>query len=566
MRLSVDGNTAHVADGDNGLTFIDISGSEPSSWSVVNTIATAGRAFRVVSSSDGNKIFVSERNVSGDYGGITQLVLTTPSSFSETSSSAAIDVNPVNDQPALDALSEVNIPEDAPEQTVSLTGINAGGGETQQLRVTATSGDTGLIPDPTVTYTFSESTGLLAFTPVADQHGTATITVTVEDGGFDNNLATPGDNETFSRTFTVNVAPVNDGADVGVPFSDQVISSSGPITVSVEGVFEDTKVSGTVVKFETNAPLADNDFYVELTGNTPFTNANFLSYVNSGAYDNSMFHRSVSNFVIQGGGFEAPTIAADQPGSDPIAIPTTGTVQNEPGNLNTRGTIAMAKLGDLPDSATNQFFFNMADNEFLDTQNGGFTAFGDVLGSGMTVVDAIGSKRTYDASAYYSNTALSELPLWNVNQDNIILPNDFVKIENADVVTESALFTYSASSSDPAKLTASFNGNGDLVLTPVGDATDTVNVTVVATSSLDNSTASDTFSVTLEEVTGFGFIEVFAVPFSVTSSENGLELDDSKPTITGFGYPAASIEVFADLNRDGTAETSIGTTTVQRTV
>ena len=65
---------------------------------------------------------------------------------------------------------------------------------------------------------------------------------------------------------------------------------------------------------------------------------------------------------------------------------------------------------------------------------------------------------TYDATTYYSNTALSDLPLWNVNQDNIVRPNDFVKIENADVVTSQ---TYSS------KLIASFNGNGDLVLTPI---------------------------------------------------------------------------------------------------
>ena len=290
------------------------------------------------------------------------------------------------------------------------------------------------------------------------------------------------------------------GADVAIPFSDQVISGIDPITVSIEGVFEDTTISGTVVKFETNAPLADNDFYVELTSNTPLTNANFLSYVNSGAYDNSMFHRSVSNFVIQGGGFKHPTVAADQPEpeSNPIAIPTTGTVQNEPGNLNTRGTIAMAKLGGQPDSATSQFFFNLSNNSFLDSDNGGYTQFGSVLGSGMTVVDTIGSASTYDARMYYSNTALSDLPLWNLNEDGIVLPQDFVQIENAYAVTESELFTYSASSSDPAKLTASFNGNGDLVLTPVGDATGTVSVTVIATSSLDDSTASDTFSVTFE--------------------------------------------------------------------
>jgi peptidylprolyl isomerase len=273
-------------------------------------------------------------------------------------------------------------------------------------------------------------------------------------------------------------------ADVAVQFSDQVFDTTDPLTVAIEGKFGDTDVSGTVVKFETNAPLSDNDFYIELTDNTPLTNANFLSYVNSGAYDNSKFHRSVTDFVIQGGGFQTPAVAADQPGSDPVAIPTTGTVQNEPGNLNTRGTIAMAKLGGQPDSATSQFFFNLNNNSFLDSDNGGYTVFGDVLGSGMTVVDTMAGALTYDATTYYSNTALSDLPLWNVNQDNIVRPNDFVKIENADVVTESDLFTYQVSSSDAAKLTASFDGNGNLVLTPGSSATGSVDVTVTATSSL----------------------------------------------------------------------------------
>ncbi|MGI9460800.1 MAG: hypothetical protein ACR2NF_12440, partial [Pirellulales bacterium] len=112
--------------------------------------------------------------------------------------------------------------------------------------------------------------------------------------------------------------------------------------------------------------------------------------------------------------------------------------------------------------------------------------------------DTIGSALTYDATTYYSNTALSDLPLWNVNQDNIVRPQDFVQIENADEVTESALFTYQVSSSDAAKLTASLDGNGNLVLTPDSGATGSVDVTVTATSKLDiRSSASDTFSVQL---------------------------------------------------------------------
>ena len=136
-------------------------------------------------------------------------------------------------------------------------------------------------------------------------------------------------------------------ADLAVPFSNQVLDTTDPITVSTEGKFEDTAVSGTVVKFETNAPIVENDFYVELTDNTPLTNANFLSYVNSGAYDNSIIHYLYHEF-IQGGGFKGPTVPSDQVGGSPSVIPTTGTVQDEPGNPNTRGTIAMVKFDGLP--------------------------------------------------------------------------------------------------------------------------------------------------------------------------------------------------------------------------
>ena len=67
-----------------------------------------------------------------------------------------------------------------------------------------------LIADPVVIYTSSDEAGSLTFTPPADQSGTAVITVTVEDGGLDGDLGTPGDNRTFNQTFRVTVSPVND--------------------------------------------------------------------------------------------------------------------------------------------------------------------------------------------------------------------------------------------------------------------------------------------------------------------------------------------------------------------
>jgi len=300
--------------------------------------------------------------------------------------------------------------------------------------------------------------------------------------------------------------------DVVNPFVDQSLPDSAPVTIAITNQFDLTEVVGTVAKFETNAPaggpsgLTTNDFYVELYDKaaaagtlTPTTVNNFLSYAGDGSYDNTMIHRSVSDFVIQGGGFTAPTVAADQPGSDPVAIPTKGTITNEPGNSNLRGTIAMAKLGGQPNSATSQWYFNLSDNTFLDSDNGGYAVFGEVLGDGMTVVDVLGGAITYDATTYYSNGAFSDLPLWSVNADNILQPEDFVKIEAITALAdESELMTFSVTTSDPGKLTARVTEAGDLELTPVPGQRGSVSVTVTATSLLDGSTASDSFAVELE--------------------------------------------------------------------
>ena len=99
--------------------------------------------------------------------------------YSLAADTISVTVEPVNDKPVLDVVASITILEDAATQTVNLSGISAGGGETQPLRVTATSSNPGLIPNPVVTYASPDGTGSIAFAPAADQHGTATITVTV---------------------------------------------------------------------------------------------------------------------------------------------------------------------------------------------------------------------------------------------------------------------------------------------------------------------------------------------------------------------------------------------------
>lgn len=118
----------------------------------------------------------------------------------------------------------------------------------------------------------------------------------------------------------------------------------------------------------------------------PLTVANFLSYVDSGYYSGTIFHRVIPNFMIQGGGF-LPDLTEKESG-DPI--------KNESKNRlhNTRGTIAMARTND-PDSATSQFFINQRNNMRLDWAPGreGYTVFGEVL-LGMDIVDFIATAPT----------------------------------------------------------------------------------------------------------------------------------------------------------------------------
>ncbi|MDT3736147.1 MAG: peptidylprolyl isomerase [Denitratisoma sp.] len=121
----------------------------------------------------------------------------------------------------------------------------------------------------------------------------------------------------------------------------------------------------------------------------PETVKNFLAYVEAGHYDNTIFHRVIDGFMIQGGGFE--------PGMN--QKPTNAPIQNEAANglKNDRYTIAMARTGD-PHSATAQFFINVKDNAFLNHtapsgQGWGYCVFGKVV-EGMDVVDKIKGVKT----------------------------------------------------------------------------------------------------------------------------------------------------------------------------
>lgn len=127
----------------------------------------------------------------------------------------------------------------------------------------------------------------------------------------------------------------------------------------------------------------------------PKTVENFLNYVNNGFYNGTIFHRVISNFMIQGGGFT----------KDFRKKATNAPIKNEANNglSNARGTIAMARTSD-PHSATAQFFINVVDNKFLDyrseTMRGwGYAVFGSVI-EGMDVADKIRNVKTGSAGPF----------------------------------------------------------------------------------------------------------------------------------------------------------------------
>ncbi len=183
----------------------------------------------------------------------------------------------------------------------------------------------------------------------------------------------------------------------------------------------------TTVRLTTVLGAIDVELYDDAA---PKTVANFLAYVNSGAYRNTFVHRSVPGFVIQGGGY-----GWDDAANRVTTVAARPAVVNEfsTSRSNLRGTIAMAKLGGDPNSATSQWFINLADNSAnLDNQNGGFTVFGKVSAGSMAVVDAIAALPLANAGSPFD-----AIPIVGTLASNTILKSNLVIVSaTAAVATD----------------------------------------------------------------------------------------------------------------------------------
>ena len=175
----------------------------------------------------------------------------------------------------------------------------------------------------------------------------------------------------------------------------------------------------TTIRLQTTLGIVDIQLFDSAA---PATVANFLAYLNNGAYDNTFINRSVPGFIIQGGGY-----ALGSAPNSTVPVGARAPVVNEfsAGRSNLRCTIAMAKLGGDPNCATCECFIILANNSAnLDVQNGGFTVFGKVLGNGMAIVDAIAALPTVNAGG-----AFSDLPLATPRTSSNYQRSNFVMLD-----------------------------------------------------------------------------------------------------------------------------------------
>lgn len=202
-----------------------------------------------------------------------------------------LTVNPVNDPPTLNPIGNLAISEDAGLQSVSLSGIGSGAAnESQALTVSASSSNPSVIPNPTVTYTSPNSAGSLTFIPVSNASGTATITVLVNDGQSQLN--------TFSRTFTVTVNPVNDAPAIS-NIADRSTNEDTPVVIPFTVGDSETAALSLVLAGSSSNPALVANTNIVFDGNgtnrmvviTPsanqFGSATITVAVNDGAATNS---------------------------------------------------------------------------------------------------------------------------------------------------------------------------------------------------------------------------------------------------------------------------------------
>ena len=274
---------------------------------------------------------------------------------------------------------------------------------------------------------FQLSNGQLKAAQVFDRETQAQLRVRIR--------VTDGEGRSFEKPFTIRVNDLENPIVTGPLESTQVAWQGADGVYELGSFFDDPLTTGKVATFEL-APveLGSNPaatlgsgrlqvlLYDQEGKGAPKTSANLQAYLTAKRYDNTFIHRSVPGFVLQGG---ANNVVTTGQGTSLPAVTTFAAVVNEysAGRSNLRGTIAMAKLGSSANSATSQWFWSLADNSAnLDNQNGGFTAFGRLLGaSDLATLDAMAALPVSNASSSLGSTfSALALSSGNLSVNNLL--------------------------------------------------------------------------------------------------------------------------------------------------
>lgn len=376
--------------------------------------------------------------------------------------------------------------------------------------------------------TFNSSTGVVSGTPTVTGAFLCPMTATFASGW------------TTNTTLQLRVIRSAASPVAATTISGQTLANGGNTSISLTDKFSDPD-SESAVRIITN--VGTMDFILYNTA-TPQTVTNFLSYVNnassSGNYNGAVFHRSVPGFVVQGGGFKVQSSP-----NNFTSITTTASPTNEPGISNLTGTVAMAKLGSDPNSATDQFFVNLADNSSnLDNQNGGFTVFARVAGSGMTTANAIAALPTVSSTVNIDGNANSSLTGWPLTSASASM--DTSKVVSITSAAPVAVLSYSVTgNTNPSAVTASISGTNVQINGVAGGQS---NVTVTATD-LDGNTVSQTFAVTVNQA---------PLITSSAPSTNGAVGSTYSFSYTATGYPVPTFSVTSGALPAGLSLSSSG--------
>jgi hypothetical protein len=442
------------------------------------------------------------------------ITVTVSDGTTTTSDVFSLIVNGVNDAPTLDSIANpAAIAEDSGQRSVILNGISAGGDENQTLTVTATSDNTALIPTPSVTYTSPNTTGSVLYTPVANMSGTATITVTVNDGQAANN--------TFSRTFLVTVNAVNDAPTLdGITNPAAIAEDSGLQTINLTGItagpFESQALVVTATSNNTALIPHPTVSYTSPNttgslGYTPVANANGSATITVTVNDQQASNNAVSRTftVTVNPANDAPTISdiADRSVNEDAS---TGAISFTVGDVDTAST-SLTVSGSSSDTTL------VPNGNIVFGGSGGsrtVTVTPAANQSGSATITVTVSDGAFSASDTFRLTVnvVNDAPMLDgITNPAAIAEDSGLQTINLSGITpgplESQTLLVTATSSNTALIphpTVSYtspNSAGSLSYTPISNANGSATITVtVNDQQASNNTFSRTFTVTVNAV------------------------------------------------------------------